>query len=144
MQNSIKIEKINSLNSGDFAGILEIEDLSFKDPWSPDMFRINDDEFIIVARTMNKITAYICCMRILNECHILNVAVHPEMRGIGLASMLFKWLLTPENGDEYYLEVRKTNADAIKLYEKFGFTIIGIRPKYYQDGEDAFVMKKEL
>jgi len=144
MQNLIKIEKLTNLGSSDFAEIFQIEQMCFLHPWTEKMFQISENEFIVVVRTMKRISAYLCCQRILNECHILNVAVHPEMRGIGLAKQLLKWLIVPENGDEYYLEVRRTNVEAIGLYEKFGFEIIGTRPKYYQNGEDALVMMRQV
>ena len=43
------------------------------------------------------------------------------------------------------LEVRRSNAPAIALYSSLGYRQVGLRPRYYQpDGEDAFVMLKEL
>ncbi len=144
MRNLIKIEKLNNLSSKTFAEIYEIEELSFPDPWTPSMFKINEHEFILVATASNKVVGYICCQQILDECHILNIAVHPEMRGIGIASDLLEYLLTKDNGNIFYLEVRVSNTPAITLYKNFGFKPIGTRPNYYSDNEDALVMMKEL
>jgi ribosomal-protein-alanine N-acetyltransferase len=143
MRNLIEIKKINKLSSKLFAEIYEIEELSFSDPWTPAMFKISEQEFIFVATASNKAVGYICCQQILDECHILNIAVHPEMRGIGIASDLLEHLLKVEKNCVFYLEVRVSNTPAVTLYKKFGFKPIGIRPKYYSDNEDALLMVKK-
>ena len=79
------------------------------------------------------------------ECHILNVAIKPglQQRGYGthLMTEFFKTMkeITPQE-IKYLLEVRKSNEQAIKLYTKFKFSIVGTRKKYYTDGEDAILM----
>ena len=84
--------------------------------------------------------------KVLNEGHITNVAVHPEFRHQGIGDQLVSELLSlceKENIDLVTLEVRKSNQNAIKLYEKHGFVAEGIRKAYYQDNkEDAIIMWK--
>ena len=80
--------------------------------------------------------------------HIVSIAVHPDYRrrGIGYALMIevLKRMKELYNVDEAYLEVRVSNAPAIKLYEKLGFKKVKVIKYYYADGEDAYLMAKEL
>ena len=79
--------------------------------------------------------------------HLMNIAVDPHYRRQGIAQRLM------EHGIEYLreleadcieLEVRKTNFEAVQLYSKYGFEIVGQVRAYYQDGEDANLMRKDL
>ena len=66
---------------------------------------------------------------------------------MGIGSKLYLTLenKTKElNAREILLEVRKSNIKAQKFYEKFGFKEIFVRPKYYKNGEDALILRKEL
>ncbi len=80
--------------------------------------------------------------------HIVSIAVHPDYRrrGIGYALMIevLKRMKELYKADEAYLEVRVSNTPAIKLYEKLGFKKVKIIRYYYADGEDAYLMAKEL
>jgi ribosomal-protein-alanine N-acetyltransferase len=81
------------------------------------------------------------------ECHILNIAVHPEMRRRGVGSQIMDRILEDARRfecEEVVLEVRRSNLPAIKLYRKFGFVPILIRRRYYSDNEDAIVMSLNL
>ena len=84
---------------------------------------------------------------ILDEAHITNVCVLPEKRRQGYATKLMDELAGIASGlgaDNMTLEVRVSNEEALKLYEKCGFHIQGVRKKYYSNnGEDAYIMWKE-
>jgi len=83
-------------------------------------------------------------MLILDEGHILDVAVHPEYRGHGLGKLLVEHVLAAcrQRGAEFVsLEVRPSNSEAIGLYHRLGFDETGRRPRYYHDGEDALLME---
>ena len=84
------------------------------------------------------------------EAHILNLCVRPELRGRGLSRRMLNHLLELAHTVEVqtvFLEVRPTNAAAVRLYSSAGFCEIGLRPGYYPSTggrEDALVMAKEL
>lgn len=81
---------------------------------------------------------------IMDEAHIATLAIHPDYRGLGIGSrLLARGLLEAfERGARFaYLEVRRSNVTAQRVYEKFGFQIAGMRPHYYKDNnEDALLM----
>ena len=83
----------------------------------------------------------------VDEGHIITFAVHPDWRRqhIGERLLLAFLDLAAERGaHEATLEVRLSNLPARRLYEKFGFRPVGLRPRYYSDnGEDALIMTTE-
>ena len=93
------------------------------------------------------IAGYAGIWNVAGEGHITNVAVAPERRRQHVADALMEVLLSVTEADgirSHTLEVRKSNAPAISLYEKHGFRIAGERRGYYQDnGEDALIMWRE-
>lgn len=135
----------------DIASIARIEEMSFSAPWSEYSFieeMLKPHTMLRVAVLNNDVIAYICISQVLDEAHILNLAVHPEYRKRGIAAALVGHIL-----DELkvracrfiYLEVRASNYGARKLYSEFGFKTTGIRKKYYvYPDEDAVVMMLEI
>ena len=84
---------------------------------------------------------------ILDEADISNIVVHKDFRGQKIGSLLLKSLIDLAyslNLKIMNLEVRKSNVSAIKLYEKFGFEVYGVRKNYYDNVENAILMKKIL
>jgi len=81
---------------------------------------------------------------IVDEVHLRNIGVHSDYRSKGIASILIRKMIeiSRQKGVVWStLEVRRSNKNAIQLYEKFGFTQNGIRPFYYRDTmEDALIM----
>lgn len=144
MQKSIEIRKENSISKHQLKEIMEIERASFNCPWSEVMF-LSPDEYTILAYRNNKIVGYIVYSTVLDECHILNVAVHPDFRRMGIAQKMLNFLF--KEGEKqgikfYYLEVRVDNIPAVSFYKKNGFKELGLRKGYYNDGTDAIVMVK--
>ncbi len=82
------------------------------------------------------------------EVSLLNVAVDPDFRRLGLASQLLGAMerrAAEESAEAIFLEVRRGNEGARALYERDGYGQVGIRKKYYADtGEDALVLSKML
>ena len=111
-------------------------------------------EAFIVAEISGKMVGYIMCkiehgfsnfkkLGFVKKGHVVSVAVIDGHRRKGYGSVLVdeavKGVKTIQ-GSELYLEVRCSNNDAVRLYEKLGFSIIQRLKAYYRDGEDAYVM----
>jgi ribosomal-protein-alanine N-acetyltransferase len=142
---------IRDMRKTDIPSILKIERISFSSPWTKDSFlnEIKNPYAILkVVISVEVIIGYICARHILDECHILNLAVHPEFRRRGIATLLLRELMNEsiEKGSRFYdLEVRISNIAAQKFYENFGFRIVGRRKKYYHSpNEDAALMVCEI
>jgi ribosomal-protein-alanine N-acetyltransferase len=123
----------------DILAVVEIERLSFKFPKPESVFR-EDEHKYLVAKDGEKIVGYIGIEKVLDETHIINMAVHPDYRGTGIGKRLMQHVLNDE--DVFFLEVRISNEGAKKVYEKYGFKVIDLRKGYYADGEDAYVMRR--
>jgi ribosomal-protein-alanine N-acetyltransferase len=145
------IREIDIMNAvaKDLDEILQIENRSFSSPWSKRLFLADlNDEYthIYIAKDCKngKICGYICFSLIVDELHILNLAVDEPYRRKGIAArLLLHCLDTAGKGGAKiaYLEVRESHKVAIGFYEKNGFKIIARRKKYYSDnGEDALIM----
>lgn len=89
--------------------------------------------------------AYACGWTVLGELHLLQIAVAPELRRCGLASQLHAALLAVSRprASAGWLEVRADNPAAIAFYEQHGWQDVGRRPRYYADGVDAILFRRE-
>jgi ribosomal-protein-alanine N-acetyltransferase len=125
-----------------------LERLCFKIPWARSDFEKDIGENILasylIAETNGQLVGYAGIWVVIDEGHITNIAVHPDWRGGGVATMLLMELLETarrKGAKRFTLEMRVSNANAGALYEKFGFRTVGYRKGYYQDtGEDAAIM----
>jgi ribosomal-protein-alanine N-acetyltransferase len=141
--------EIRRLTYADLPQVIALERRAFPTPWSLAMFVLELSKpsgICLAAMRDGRLAGYLICSRYDRVWHIMNVAVDPDHRRQGLATALINRLLerVADGGDteaRFTLEVRRSNAGAIDLYERFGFKIAGLRRRYYQDnGEDAFVM----
>jgi ribosomal-protein-alanine acetyltransferase len=139
--------EVREMAASDLDDVLSIEKLSFNLPWTRALFKEAlsssiTGNFVIMAG--KRLIGYLCLYTVLDEAHILNVAIHPDLRNTGCASALMERvvdLLKKRGSVHFYLEVREGNGAAIKLYNKFGFVAVGKRKNYYTDThEDALVM----
>jgi ribosomal-protein-alanine N-acetyltransferase len=135
----------------DISEVLKIERLSFTTPWSETSFYnelYSRNSITRIAEFNGIVIGYICVKHIADECHILNLAVHPDYRRRGIATMLLNDAIVKlrlHGCRFFYLEVRTSNYAARKMYERFGFNMVGIRKSYYANPvEDAVVMMMEL
>lgn len=115
-------------------------------------------EAFLVAENHGKIVGYIMCkteygfsnfkkLGFVKKGHVVSVAVLEEYRKKGLGSAIVEEAIKgvkERRCDELYLEVRCSNNDAVRLYEKLGFFIKQRLKAYYRDGEDAFLMAIEF
>lgn len=140
---------IRPMTISDLPQVLKIEESSFKNPWKKEHFvyEIKENKYSepIVMCLGDKVIGYAICWRLFEEFHLANIAIDPEYRGMGLGEYLFDYTLYMVKNELYYiLEVRVNNVPALKLYTKKGFSILFTRKNYYPDGEDAFVMVKQM
>lgn len=138
--------EIHNLNEKFLDEIDIIEKASFKHPWSKLSYfaEIAEPNAIYKVITVeDEVVAYGGFHQIFDEAHITNIAVKESFRHQGFGKMLMDALIKEAKERKIVamtLEVRVSNVNALKLYEKFGFKSAGVRPKYYPDGEDAFIM----
>ena len=143
---------IGPMTLDDLDEVLAIERASFQTPWSRGAFRYeltqNRVARSLVVKTGQQLVGYLCLWEIGHEIHITNLAVRPDSRRRGIARALLDHVMdgARRSGVELvFLEVRPTNLEALALYERFGFRVIGRRKGYYFDtGEDALVMEARL
>lgn len=135
---------------GHLKQIAEIEKEAFSAPWTVNMFipeLASDDAVYIVGEEEGEVVCYGGFHKVLDEGHIMNIAVKKEYRNQGLGKTLLSALIARaklHGLSRMTLEVGVNNAAAIGLYQSFGFKPEGVRPRYYPDGEDAIIMWKEL
>ena len=127
--------------------MVELEKICFSLPWTADMIRseLNNPSCLYLAAVDgDTLVGYIGVQTVLDEGYINNVAVRPEYRRRGIAAALISLLIDEARaiGLAFMtLEVRESNAPAIALYEKLGFTTVGRRKNYYEKPrEDAILM----
>jgi len=152
---------IRRCEEGDLPSVIDINMAALPEHYSDYFFESilrELAEAFIVAEIDGKVVGYIMCklefgfsnfrkLGFVKKGHVVSVAVLEEHRGKGLGKAL---MLEGINGvmhrksDEIYLEVRVSNTEAIKMYEKLEFEIKSRLRSYYRDGEDAYLMALEL
>jgi ribosomal-protein-alanine N-acetyltransferase len=142
---------LRRLELADLDAIERIECASYPTPWSRSMFvseLAKQSSLSIAAVTADEqLAGYLVLSRYVDAWHVMNIAVDPEHRRLGMASAMLHRLFEVTRDDAergYTLEVRVSNLAAISLYESFGFTSRGVRRGYYTDNrEDALIMWKD-
>ncbi len=136
----------------DLEQVMAIENEAFPDPWSESFFKQELRKrktytHLYIARLNNEVIGYIVFYIFRCEGHILNIAVASEYRRCGVAKYLLASALEivrKNAGEEVFLEVSVNNTAARGLYRQFGFEVYGIRKRYYSNGDDAYVLRKEV
>lgn len=135
----------------DIPQVVKLEKTIFPDPWSPAAFEeqvTGDCWGGIVAESDGEIIGYACWYTVTGESHLTNIAVEPKYRRKSVAKQLLDDILqvvTDNNCEYMFLEVRPSNTEAIAFYKRYQFEVMCRRPDYYrQPVEDALVMGKYL
>ncbi len=142
---------IRPMRVADLTAVQLIESASFVTPWPSQAYRqeleTNRLAMYLVALMGDTIVAYGGIWLMVDEAHITTFAVHPDYRRRRIGERLLLALLDlarDRSAREATLEVRLSNLPARRLYEKYGFRPVGIRPRYYTDNnEDALIMTTE-
>lgn len=132
----------------DLEQVVAIDQVSFSLPWPARSFQYElTDNFTSrcwIAEMNGRVAAMIVGWLIVDELHVATIATHPEYRGRGIGKKLLVHALCvarDEGAIRSFLEVRETNAVAIKMYRDLGFVEDGRRKEYYKDNnEDAILM----
>jgi [ribosomal protein S18]-alanine N-acetyltransferase len=142
--------EIRTLELADLGAIDSIEQRAYPTPWSRSMFAselAKPTSICLGAFEGEDLLGYVINSRYVDAWHIMNVAVDPDHQRRGVATSLLERLFELTRDDErrgYTLEVRVSNEDAIRLYERLGFESRGIRRGYYTDNrEDALIMWRD-
>jgi ribosomal-protein-alanine N-acetyltransferase len=151
MKEMTRVE-LRRLEMRDLSAIEAIERASYPTPWSRSMFaselaKPSSISLGAFDTETGELLGFLIISRYVDAWHVMNVAVAPELRRRGIATMLLERLfeLTAGRGRRgYTLEVRVSNAEAIALYGRLGFKPRGVRRGYYTDNrEDALIMWKD-
>jgi ribosomal-protein-alanine N-acetyltransferase len=142
--------ELRRLELGDLDAIEAIERVSYPTPWSRSMFAgelAKPSSVSLGAFDDGVLVGYLVISRYVDAWHVMNVAVEPGHRRRGVATALLERLFEITRDDPrrgYTLEVRVSNVDAIRLYERLGFRPRGVRRGYYTDNrEDAVIMWRD-
>lgn len=138
---------IRRMTEQDIPVVAKLEQMIFTDPWSENVYKQTlalDNVVYLVVEEDGEVIGVSGIQNIVGDGEITNVMIAPEYRGRGYAYQMLQSLL--EEGakigvTDYTLEVRCSNENAIRLYEKLGFVSEGIRPGFYEHPkEDAVIM----
>ena len=125
---------------------LEHRNLSY-DSIKKDLERDNTYYLVAIDNIESKVVGYIGCEVLVDHADITAVATDKNHLKQGIASSLLKALeqhLQEKQIESIFLEVRTSNIPAINLYTKLNYNKISTRAKYYDNLEDANIMKKDL
>mgnify|MGYP000144320563 CR=1 FL=1 len=131
----------------DLLRVVEIEDASYSFPWSFSLFAReleNPFSLFFVWEEEGEVVGYACYWLVEDEAYLANIAIDPSWRKRGLGRRLLEDSLKrvrKMGAGEVVLEVRRGNRVALSLYRSVGFKVVGRRPRHYEDGEDAWVMR---
>ncbi len=152
---------IRRCDPSDLISVMEINMKTLPDHYSDYFYEslLSDmPESFLIAENGETYVGYIMCksefgfsnfkkLGFVKKGHVVSVAVLDKFRGSGIGSALveeaFKGV-KEKQCDEMYLEVRCSNTDAVRLYEKLGMSIKQRSRSYYRDGEDAYMMAIEF
>lgn len=144
---------IRQARRADLLAVVRIENDSFPQPWPYDAFEsfLGEDGFLVAVTEDNRVAGYVVADvthshgRAIG--HVKDIAVHPDCRGRGVGSRLLTRALVTlatQGADSVKLEVRRSNDGAKRLYRDHGFEPLRRVRGYYDDGEDAIIMVRDL
>lgn len=130
----------------DLDRLMPIEQQVFSSPWARNSYEYeissNRYSMPLVMELADQLIGYAVIWSVFEEFHIATFAIAPGYQRKGYGTHLMNHIIGLVEPHQYVLlEVRRGNIAAMSLYERFGFHKAGIRPRYYQDGEDAILMR---
>ena len=124
------------MTAADLASVMVIERQAYPFPWTSGNFQdsLNAGYTMRVLKERGVMIGYVVWMRVVDEVHLLNIALSPARQGRGLGAWMMRQFMAQVRDagiDQILLEVRPSNTAAIGLYRKLGFKDIGLRKGYY-------------
>lgn len=143
---------VREMARGDLTRLLEIECASFTVPWTRGIFldqlALGPVAVNVVCCDGDRPIGYAAAWIVLDELHLLSIAVAPGNRRRGAGTLLLDTVIREgraAGARRVELEVRRGNEAARRFYERHGFTMVGTRRGYYRDtGEDAVLMSRNI
>lgn len=144
--------EVRAMRAEDVDAVVAIETEVFSSPWQRETFLEligrRNLELLVMEHGSEGIVGYAVLWCVLDQGELANLAITPPMRGRGLGTRLLGRVVevAREHGVEtIYLEVRESNAAALELYRRFGFSQVGLRKGYYDHPkEDARILMAKL
>ncbi len=142
--------EVRRMRLDDIPAVAELEKECFSEPWTQNGFEDalfqGQNIFVTAADSRENIVGYAGLYAASDEGDITNVAVSESCRQKGIASKLMEFLILQAEAQgiiRIFLEVRKSNLAAQKLYEKYGFKVFAERKNFYRKPqEDALLMSR--
>ena len=145
---------IQEMDVKDLDEVLIIETSASSTPWSKNMFAGEMQNLLsrcfvikIEVKSGHPIIGFICFRNMAEESELLNIAVHPQYRRLGVGTKLMQSYIdfSSQRGIKtFYLEVNSSNQPAIHLYQLFSYQSSGRRKRFYQGKFDALLMMKKV
>ncbi len=147
------LQALQPLRTIDLDEVMAIENVAYTHPWTRGNFidSLAAGYVGFVLRDgQGRLCGYFLAMQVIDEMHLLNITVAPDLQGQGLARRMLDALAVLARAREclqIWLEVRVSNERARRLYEAYGFVQSGLRRNYYpcaEGREDALLMTLRL
>jgi ribosomal-protein-alanine N-acetyltransferase len=146
--------RLRVMTPADLPAVEELEQLLYEDEaWSAEMFRGELDDqprtrhYVVATEPAGRIIGYAGLAAAGGQGDVQTISVRPDRQGRGIGAALLTELIEEagrRNCEAVFLEVRADNERARRLYERFGFSRISVRKRYYQpSGMDAIVMCRQ-
>jgi ribosomal-protein-alanine N-acetyltransferase len=143
---------VEPMTAADVDEVLGIEEASFTNPWTRPMFErelldSGVSHLYVLRMGDGRVAAFCTDWIVVDELHINNLAVRPDRRGLGVGRVLLESVFgraVALGARRATLEVRRSNAAALRLYDRLGFAVAGIRKDYYDHPvEDALILWRD-
>jgi [ribosomal protein S18]-alanine N-acetyltransferase len=145
---------LRAMTADDLPDVLALERVLFPDDaWSEHTYReeladsTGTRHYVVIEDEDGRFAGWAGLAAVGDQADVLTIGVRPESQGRGFGARLLTALLgeaAARGCPEVFLDVRADNDRARRLYERFGFTQVGVRKRYYQpSGVDAIVMVRD-
>ena len=152
MTDTLAIALLDSSNEAEVDAVAALEAASFSNPWTRDMLMAEVRQpgvarVYVMRSGEGAVVAFCACWLIFDELHINTIAVDPARRQQGLGTRLMRHIFqdaAQTGARRATLEVRRSNTPALRMYERLGFAVQAVRPRYYSNPEeDALILWHE-